>query len=52
LVAWCSRASPVTSLAEGGTTCWSSSGAHGSVGSNWVGGSSVNGADGRGVEAA
>jgi hypothetical protein len=51
LVPWCSRASPVTSLVEGGTTCWSSSGAHDSVGSDRVGGSSVNGADGRGAEA-
>jgi hypothetical protein len=32
-----SRASPVTSLAEGGTMCWISFGAHGAAGSGRVG---------------
>jgi hypothetical protein len=44
-------ASLVTSLAEGGTMCWSSSAAHGATGSSRVGGSSMNGADGKGEEA-
>jgi hypothetical protein len=45
-------ACPVTSPAEGGTTCWSSSDARGATSSGRVSGSSANGADRRGVEAA
>jgi hypothetical protein len=40
-----SQASLVTSLAESGMMCWSSFGAHGAAGSDWVGGSSTNGVD-------
>jgi hypothetical protein len=47
-----SRASPVTSLAEGGTTCRSSFDPHGTAGSGRVYSSSMNEADGRGAEAA
>jgi hypothetical protein len=43
-------ASLLTSLAEGGTTCWSSFVARGATGRGRVSGSSVNGVDGGGAE--
>jgi hypothetical protein len=46
-----SRSSPVTSLVEGGMTCWSSSGTHGAAGRGRVGSSSKNEVDGQGAEA-
>jgi hypothetical protein len=43
-------ASSLTSLVEGGTTCWTRSGALSAAGSSLVGGLSVNGAGGGGAE--